>query len=125
MTSKIYELKQRIEQGKIPTNHKHFENYGLTITDDPSKTCDEYDLLILTCHASAWSWLVESLQSAFAEKLRRRSFYDFHRKIAEDIMSSFNTDGDLFDAMLLVIANLEARYFQCVPTYIELNNPPF
>ena len=58
MTSKIYELKQRIEQGKIPTNHKHFENYGLTITDDPSKTCDEYDLLVLTRPTSSLLWQV-------------------------------------------------------------------
>ena len=125
MTKKIQELKQRIEQGKIPVNYEHYADFGLTITDDPKQTCDEYDMLILTRHASAWSWLVASMRSAFAEKLRRRSYDDFHREIAEDILSSFKTDGDLFDAMLFVISSAENRYFKCITTYTEFNNEPF
>jgi hypothetical protein len=65
------------------------------------------------------------MRSAFAEKLRRRSYDDFHREIAKDILSSFKTDGDLFDAMLFVISGAENRYFKCITTYTEFNNEPF
>jgi hypothetical protein len=124
MQKKIQELKQRIEQGKIPVDFKHCSEFGLVITDNPNATCDEYDTIIYTRHASAWSWLVDSMSHAFSEKIRLVGVCSFYLKVANDIRGSIREEGDILDAMLFVVERSEA-FFRCKPSYSEMNSNPF
>ena len=106
----IEELKQIIERGEFPTTGSHFGGAGLIITNRPEYTGYPTDLRILTPHASAFSWLVFELKKIHGVNIDYMNKYDFYPTIGRLIQESFIEDGDIIDAMLYVVNNMEAHW---------------
>ncbi len=110
MQHKIQTLKSIVEQGKFPKKHKHFAGAGLIITDDPTYTGHDDDIVVCTDHAGALGWLVYELKEIYNEKIDYMNKYDFYPSIGLKIKEEFSNDGELIDVMLSVIDEIERRW---------------
>jgi hypothetical protein len=110
MRMSISELKSIVEQGKFPKKHKHFAGAGLIITDDPTYTGHSDDVVVCTPHAGALGWLVYALKEIYKEKIDYMNKYDFYPSIGLKIKEEFSNDGELIDAMLSVIDEMQGRW---------------
>jgi hypothetical protein len=110
MPHNIETLKSIVEQGKFPIRHKHFAGAGLIITDDPTYTGHDDDIVVCTDHAGALSWLVFELKSIYNQKLDHVNKYAFYPLIGDIIKETFSNDGELIDSMVKVIDEIERRW---------------
>jgi hypothetical protein len=110
MQHNIQTLRSIVEQGKFPKKHKHFAGAGLIITDDPTYTGHADDIVVCTPHAGALGWLVYELKEIYNEKIDYMNKYDFYPSIGLIIKEEFFNDGELIDAMLKVIDEIEKRW---------------
>jgi hypothetical protein len=110
MPHNIESLKLVVEQGKFPKEHEHFGGAGLIITNDPNYTGYPHDVVICTQHADALSWLVFELKSIYNSKIDYLNKYEFYPSIGDIIKENFSNDGELIDAMLAVIEEIQKRW---------------
>jgi hypothetical protein len=103
----IGELRTKIKSGQFPTDFPHFGGANLIITNDPKRNFHEGDVVILTDHASALSWLVVELKRIYDSKLNSLNKYDFYPYIGELIQASVNANDDLFETMLFVVQKIK------------------
>jgi hypothetical protein len=103
----IGELRTKIKSGQFPTDFPHFGGANLIITNDPKRNFHEGDVVILTDHASALSWLVVELKKIYESSLTFRNKYDFYPYIGILIQSSVKHNDDLFDTMLFVVDKIQ------------------
>jgi hypothetical protein len=106
----IEKLKSLIIGGKFPKVHRPFGGANLIITDNPDNTGHEGDVVILTPHASALSWLTHKLKDIFDNQLNASNKYDFYPRIGELIQESLATNEDLFETMLYVVNKIEKEW---------------
>ena len=106
----LNELKLIINSGQFPTDFPHFGGANLIITDNPDYTGHEGDVVILTPHASALSWLTYKLKDIFDNQLNASNKYDFYTRIGELIQESLKTNKDLFETMLYVVDKIEEEW---------------
>lgn len=110
MPHNIQTLRSIVEHGKFPKRHKHFAGAGLIITDDPTYTGHSDDVVVCTPHAGALGWLVHELKEIYKEKIDYMNKYEFYPSIGLKIKEEFSNDGELIDAMLSVIDEMERRW---------------
>ncbi len=110
MPHNIQTLRSIVEQGKFPKKHKHFAGAGLIITDDPTYTGHDDDIVVCTAHAGALGWLVYELKEIYNEKIDYMNKYAFYPLIGEIIKATFSNEGELIDSMVKVIDEIEKRW---------------
>lgn len=107
---KLLELIQKIESGKFPKDYPHFGGANLIITDNPNRASHEGDIVLITPHASAMSWLVVELKNIHQGNLNYLNKYSFYPRIGELIKESFSKDGQIFDSMLYVVNTISEEW---------------
>ena len=105
--NQIENLRDAIESGQFPTEFPHFGGAELIITDDPNRSHQSADVVVLTEHAAALSWLVVQLKKIYDSKLNFQNKYDFYPYIGVLIQASVNANDDLFETMLFVVEKIE------------------
>jgi hypothetical protein len=101
-------LREKINQGKFPSEFQHFGGAELIITNNPNRKGHEYDTVVVTPHASAFSWLIIELKGIYQSQLDYNSKYEFYPCIGRLILEATQADLDVFDAMLYVVGAIEA-----------------
>lgn len=112
MKEKINKLKRIINKGEIPKKFQFFAGANLIITDDPKRNYLNGDILVITEHAAAFSWLVFQLKDIYKEKLNYQSKYRFYPLIGELITEASASKMDIFDQMLFTIDGIESRFIK-------------
>lgn len=106
----LKELIEKIEAGNFPNQFPHFGGANLIITDDPNRSNHEGDVVILTPHASAMSWLVVELKKIYTSNLDYLNKYDFYPRIGKLIKESFKKEGQIFDSMIYVVETIREEW---------------
>jgi len=77
-TKLLNELRATIDSSKIKKADVLFAGAKLIVTDDPSRSHHEGDVVVLSPNASEISWLVEELAKVFVDELDYLTKYDFY-----------------------------------------------
>ena len=110
ITAALLVLRETINEGKFPRIYDHFGGAGLIITNNPNRNHHEGDVLIITPHASALSWLVVKLKHIYESKLDYLNKYDFYPSIGKYLQASITASDDLFETMLYVVDRIEEEW---------------
>lgn len=83
MKNTLEELKDQLSAGSFPVNYPHFGGAGLIVTDNPARNGHAEDLVILTEHAGAISWLIIQLKGIYEKTIDYSTKYEFYQSIGE------------------------------------------
>ena len=106
--NKSQNLKAIIVSGKLPAKHEFFQGADLVITDKRTEFRDlEHKTVIISRHAREISWLVFQLKDIYFDSLNAGNKYDFYTLIGDIICEQMNEDGDIIEAMLNAVDEIE------------------
>ncbi len=100
-------LRIRINEGDFPSIHEHFGGANLIITDDPNRFSLEHDIVVLSDHAGALSWLVFEIKFICNDRIDYINKYDFYPAIGLWLNQAIDENLDLFECMLFVLTKVE------------------
>lgn len=103
-------LIQEIERGSFPQEHEHFGGANLILTDNPEHPHNAHDVVVLTKHAGALSWLVFQLKHIYSDKIDYMNKFVFYPTIGELMIESMNANDDLFETMLYVVRKIDEHW---------------
>jgi len=106
----LNQLRQKVEKGQFPNDHKEFGGADLIITNDKDRNHEEHITMVYTEHAAAMSWLVYQLKDIYDGDLNWKNKYDFYPFIGELVNESLTSQEKLFDSMLYVIDVIEETW---------------
>ena len=107
---KLKLLKWNIASGKFPKKHPHFGGADLIITDDPNRNFHKGDILVLTEHASAFSWLIFKLKEIYAEELDYSNKYFFYPRLGELMLEASGSKMDIFEQMEYIVDSIQKEF---------------
>ena len=106
----LNQLRQKVEKGQFPNDHKEFGGAELIITSDASRNHEGKTTMVYTEHAAAMSWLVYQLKDIYDGDLNWKNKYDFYPVIGKLVNESLTSQDKLFDSMLYVIDVIEETW---------------
>jgi hypothetical protein len=72
-------------------NYPHFAGAGLIITNNPARNAHTEDLVVLTEHAGAISWLVIQLKGIYEKSIDYSTKYAFYQSIGNLTLEALST----------------------------------
>ena len=110
MGNSLTQVKEIISSGIFPTEYEFFQGADLIISNTRHPNWNEEGkTVIISRHAGSISWLVFQLKEIYSDKINAGNKYEFYPLIGDIICAEMNDEGDIIQAMLNVVDEIEQR----------------